>query len=355
MDKKILMLSTNVNGGIRTVIETYKNVGMFDKWNIQEVVTHSGGSFLSKILVAARAYCLVLYLLCLKKVSVIHIHASMRGSFYRKSIFVILAHFFRVPTVFHLHGSEFKQFYEVECNSIMKCYVRYIFNLADRVIVLSKEWESYITNKVKIRASVDVIYNFVEDVTFRDLDKNNQSILFMGLLGRRKGIFDLLDALIDLCKQFPAIKLYCGGDGDVEGVKRRISELGLGNNVEMLGWVTGKAKDDLFKRSEIFVLPSYNEGLPMAILESFRAGTPVISTYVGGIPEAIYDGEQGFLINPGDVESLKDCIVKILSDQNLKDNMGKSARNTFLSRFSAQVMKPELENIYRDLGARCTY
>jgi len=102
------------------------------------------------------------------------------------------------------------------------------------------------------------------------------------------------------------------------------------------------------RKASAYVLPSYNEGLPMSILEAMAAGLPVISTPIGGIPEAITDNVEGLLVQPGDVEALAQALRRILRDPIFARTMGAAARNKVASQFDARVIVPRVEEILNE-------
>jgi glycosyltransferase involved in cell wall biosynthesis len=117
----------------------------------------------------------------------------------------------------------------------------------------------------------------------------------------------------------------------------------------MLGLLSGKAKDDAMAAAHCLVLPSYGEGLPMAILEAMGQGRPVIATRVGAIPELVRDGQEGFLIEPGDVPALVECLVRVASDSDLVRRLGASARQRVEREYAIDVMVDRVADTYANL------
>jgi glycosyltransferase involved in cell wall biosynthesis len=102
----------------------------------------------------------------------------------------------------------------------------------------------------------------------------------------------------------------------------------------------------------VYARPSYNEGLPMSLLEAMAAGLPVLTTPIGGIPDAVRDGVEGWLVTPGDRVALAEALRKLFSDGAQRRAMGARARQRVESTFSAQVLLPQLEHLYRTLFTR---
>jgi len=130
----------------------------------------------------------------------------------------------------------------------------------------------------------------------------------------------------------------------------RAAELGLGDAVEILGWVGGYRKNELLAAADIFVLPSYNESLPISLLEAMSWGVPVISTTVGGIPELIRDGTDGFLIEAADVPALTRALAELADDADLRERMGSAGRSQVAESFSREAVLPRLEQLYADIS-----
>ena len=345
--------SGSAMGGIATVIRNYEEAGLFEKWGIIFLTTHAEGSASIKIFSAVYALYRFTMLLMQRRVALLHVHSAQHTSFWRKSIFVLVAFAAGGPVIFHLHGCEFMKFYNEGCGRIGKRFIRYILAKSSIVIALSTQWVQNI-ERISRKAHVVCVYNsvIVPAVQGALPQKKRQPILlFLGRLGSRKGTYDLLEALVRVKDKIPNVILKLGGDGELEQVMDRAKELGVERNIEILGWVRGDQKRSLLNEAAIYILPSYNEGLPMGILEAMSVGLPVISTTVGGIPDAIDSGIDGMLIEPGDVDGLAHAIERLLHDADFRQGMGNAAREKVVHNFSAEKVIPQLENLYRELGA----
>jgi glycosyltransferase involved in cell wall biosynthesis len=174
-------------------------------------------------------------------------------------------------------------------------------------------------------------------------------ILFLGYVGKRKGIFELLKALSLLKDSLPDIRLAICGDGQLDSARKMADELGISPNVEFHGWIGAEQRAKEFARASIFTLPSYDEGVPMAMLEAMAAGKAIVVTPVGGIPEVIKDRENGLLVPPGDPHALAQALREILEDSSLRKMLAENAERTVEVRFSPSVVLGQLSRIYESL------
>jgi glycosyltransferase involved in cell wall biosynthesis len=177
-----------------------------------------------------------------------------------------------------------------------------------------------------------------------------QRILYLGRLEAAKGVFELLAAASRLAPRFPALRLVFGGEGDCAALRRRAAELGLAERVELLGWLGPRERDAELARAEVFCLPSHAEGLPMAMLEAMAASKAVVATAVGGIPEALHDGDNGLLVPPRDEEALARALARLMGDTALRDRLAARARTRIEQHYSTEVVCGQLSAIYRELA-----
>jgi len=294
--KKILMCGSdlNVRGGMTSVIKNYLEYPDWGKYEICYIPTHIETN---KILVAAyffRAYIKIIFKALRGDFELAYFHTAERGSFFRKSILVHTFGKLGIKTVMHHHAAEFEEFY-ANLNDRMKHYVNYTLEKTNLNIVLSNRLIKMITDKAPT-ANVKVLYNAVETYEDNPYNPDARNILFLGRLGARKGTYDLLKVIKELDPLLPAdVKFYLCGDGEIDNVKKLITEYGIVHRIAHVGWINSEQKKEYFADTMINVLPSYNEGLPMSILETMAYGIPNISTGIASIPEVISDGKNGFI------------------------------------------------------------
>lgn len=349
--KLIVMLGTSPStmGGISSVVRVLGEGGLFERCPIRYITTHKDGSRVDKLVVAVRGWFTYLPLLLAGRIGLLHVHLSSRASFWRKSLFILPAYLRRVPVILHLHGGEFHIFFGQECGVLSRLLVRHVFERATRVVVLSEAWRAWVMQQFPA-CRVQVIYNPVTLPSMTSEARRGEAcVLFLGRIWEKKGAFHVIAAVAKICERFPHLRLCMGGDSETDKAMNLARELGIADRVELLGWVTGEEKDKYLRQASVFVLPSYNEGLPMAVLEAMAYGIPVVATPVGGIPEAITDGVEGFLVPPGDEVALADRLQRLLSDPALRDHMGRAARQKAEHVFSTEVVVPKFETLYAEL------
>ena len=126
-------------------------------------------------------------------------------------------------------------------------------------------------------------------------------------------------------------------------------ELGVEGQVELLGWVNGEIKDKAFRQAAVFCLPSYAEGFPMAVLDAWAYGLPVITTPVGGIPDVAIDSENLLLFHPGDIDTLAEKLDLIISDEVLRDKLSAASIKLAEEKFNLGTITEQVGEVYESL------
>lgn len=339
---------TRTKGGMATVISDMlanKTAGV----EFVHVVSHVEGGAAEKLTQASQAW---LRLLRERAVDVVHIHVASDASFYRKSAFVLQSRARGLPVVMHVHGADFDTFYN-RSNALQKAYIRQIFGWCSKVLVLSDFWKTYFQHHI-IQGKVEVLHNGVYPAAFAacyTMPANLNRFLFLGRLGQRKGVYDLLEAAEQLVKQqgYTNLEFYLAGDGELEEVQQLIEQKGLHDHVRVLGWMGDEEKRYWLQRADTMVLPSYNEGLPMSILEAMAAGKIIVSSRVGGIPDLVAEGVNGFLITPGDVHSLTQHLAYVATHPQEMTEMARRNQQKIEAEFNLETLNGWLMDMYRSI------
>ena len=352
--KGVAIIGTKARGGIHAVIENHIQAGVYSDYQRYVIVSHDDGSMFKRFYVYFTALWTLVGLLCRGKLAICHLHGSHKGSIYRKALFVFVCKLFNCKVIFHLHGSVFARVYD-DATVFYQSIVQYVLTSADSVFVLSNYWANYVS-AITPDADVNVINNFPSPVFERLFEERqfnqngNLSLLFLGYVGKRKGIYDLVDA-VSLLKQqgTTGFTITVGGNGEVAKLQQIIEERELCDYFNVVGWVTGEQKYELMKSADVLLLPSHNEGLPIAILEAMSSGLAVISTTVGGIPEAIPDDFSGLLIEPGDKRALADALLKYIINRNFVEGAALNARHRYDLHYSSTVNTRMIKDVLNNL------
>ena len=345
----IVMVGTSLDapGGMTSVIKTYRDCGFFEQWNVTYLSSYQRPGWMMQCQVMVRALAQFLALLLRGKVALLHVHSASRGSFWRKSIFCAIARAFDVPYIFHVHSGEFPSFLQKECGALAQAWVRHTLHRAQCVVVLTPGWRATLQELVP-EACVTVLGNPV--ITPQHLGTrraHTAHVLFLGRLRETKGVFDLVRAMPQVLARVPQATFTLAGDGDLAGVAYLAQTLGVQQSLNLPGWVEGASKDALLATAYVLVLPSYFEGLPICILEAMATGIPVVSTAIGGIPEALEHGASGTLVTPGDTAALATALIDTLLDRESSEHKRQRAFVRARANYSTAVILDALTELYR--------
>lgn len=350
-----LSTSLTTRGGISAVLQVYQRAGFFKEWRVHHVSSHTDqGGPIAKARAALGAAAAVWQHWLSAKTSVLHVHTASGPSFWRKLAIaapVLLSH---TPVVMHVHGGAFQAFFD-RCGPVRRWLIRSALERSALVLGLTDEWV-HTLRTIAPQARVQALVNPVEMPAPRRADAPpapvRDTILYLGLLERKKGAHDLLEAFARLPQARTTCKLVLAGSGDIEGLRALAHSLGIADRVILPGWIGPKEKSHWLERAACLALPSYAEGLPMAILEAMAQGVPVVASAVGGIPQVVRPGETGSLVTPGDLADLTTQLSRIMNDEPLRQRMGEAGRQRIAERYSAQAVLTTLSQTYESLGLK---
>lgn len=327
---RVLMIGNDpsVKGGITSVITRL----LCHDWHsdgveMQFIPTYIEASRVRQMLFYGRALWRIRREILANRPDVVHIHMSYKGSFYRAYGIHRLLQSYGVPDVIHLHGSEFQRWYE-SASGRLQSQVQSLLKECSACITLGERWNHAVLG-IEPGAHTVVISNAVPMPDARAAWRQNPfQVLFLGVLIRRKGVHDLLQAVQSLREQGVAesLRFVIAGTGAEEARLREMAAAyGINDLVTFVGWTDGERKAQLLKESQMLVLPSYNEGLPMAVLEALSYGLPVVATDVGDMAAAVRSDVNGYLVQPGDIEALAAAICKVSGDEQVYNRLSRGA------------------------------
>ena len=338
-----LGVSKKTKGGMTAVLVSY------DKYieNMRFIPTWKLGNKVVKSWYALQALVRTWFLLTFdKRIQIVHIHGAANASFERCKLFVSLAKKCGKKVILHEHAADFVEYYEAAAD---KQAITDTFRKCDSLIVLSQSWKEYFASIGMDTTKIHVLNNIVsppELLPEKHIADGKLHLMYMGEISKRKGGFDLLQAISDNKEYFKDKLVLRIGGNEVDGdIKTFIKEHGLEAFVSYEGWIAGKKKTDCLNWEDVYILPSYNEGLPIAILEAMAYSHPVISTPVGGIPEVIETGKNGILVQPGDTKAIADAIKYYIENPDAIKRHGDKAYQVVQNFFPEKVFD-DLKKIY---------
>ena len=273
--------------------------------------------------------------------AIYHIHGASYNSFSRKYLFYKILSFFKVKIIYHVHGGEFHLFYATSDDKKKK-KIKELINNVNGLICLSAFWKFFFLERFNPK-KIQTIANIVSIPSLQQSVKSDRfEFLFLGYISESKGIWLLLDVLESLKDMLEGKIIFnIGGNGEVEKLHELVKQKKLAGIVNYIGWVSDEKKNQYLNQSDAYILPSYNEGLPISILEAMTYKLPIISTNVGGIPGVLKDKVNGLLIEPGSKKELKNALEFVINNTAEFKRFGVS---------SLQFVKPHLpENVKKEL------
>lgn len=285
------------------------------------------------------------------EVAGVHVNMAERLSLVRKCIMVLWARALGLPVVLHLHAAQLHHFYRA-LPSAARVLVRWTFSKATRVVVLGRAAQEFVTRELGVRIErTEIVIN---GVPAGQLPRRVRApgapkrLLFLGNLSERKGVSDLLQALAQsVALRGGTLEAVIAGGGDVLGYEAKARTLGLESAVRFVGWADQIQAASLMASADMLVLPSYDEGLPLVILEALGHGVAVIATPVGEIPDELHDGEDVLLVNPGDVPALAGAIDRLASDDALQARLEEAGQCLYRRRYSLDQFGDAIARVHQ--------
>lgn len=260
---------------------------------------------------------------------------------------ILAARGLRRRLIVHIHGGE------LFASKPMPAWLKHLtaIGLAGGPIIVLSEAEREVIEKRFPRAEVVVLPNCVDlndAASFERSYDDNEAInlLFLGRISAPKGIHVLYDALAAAAAKGVRFRFVMAGAGpDADLYVARFREL-LGEQFVFSGVVTGAAKERLLQECQVFVLPSFFEGLPMALLESMAFGVVPIATAVGSIPSVVVHGQNGILVQTNDSAAIVDALECLASDRQLLRTLSTNGREAMVRHCNPESYVGRLRTVY---------
>lgn len=292
------------------------------------------------------------------KPNILHAHTATADGY----VGLILKRKYDLPLICSLRGSDINLYpYRDKLTMLL---TKKVISEADQIVSVSHAIKTAAEVIAKPKRSIKVVYNGCDFKLFSyseekrtlirnklGISRNAKIIIFVGKITKNKGIFDLITAFKKLSSKYTRLHLIIVGYGpEYDALEKLLSFNNFNKKVHLVGRQPQRIIHNYLSAADVFVLPSYDEGLPNALLEAMSCGLPVIATKVGGIPEAIEDRKSGILINSKDVESISKAIENILKDEESTKRMGINGKQIVEQKFSWVQNTEKMINIYEENG-----
>jgi glycosyltransferase involved in cell wall biosynthesis len=325
-----------------------------DAAELRPLDTRGGANALYSLWVLATALARIARGRISGKLAGVHVNMAERLSLFRKGAIIVACRALGVPVVLHLHAAQLHQFYH-SLPRPLQALTRWMFSLPASCVVLGSAARRFVVEELGVAPErVDIVINGVPEPTHARRvagQSNVQRVLFLGNLSERKGVSDLLQALALPGFDTAHLEVTVAGGGDVQAYEAKARQLGIDGFVRFAGWSDQQQAARLMARTDVLVLPSYDEGLPLVILEALANGVAVVCSPVGEIPSVLSDGVNACFVQPGDAAGIAAALQRVLREPELREALEHNGRALYEEQFSIAHFFSSVAHIHqRDFG-----
>lgn len=345
----------HVSGGVGTLLRY-----LIDAWShhaevrvpmrmpVRVIDTRGAGGMLAGASFYLRACVALLRGRLTGEVACAHIHMTTRGSALRKGVLCAASRALGIPVVLHLHGADFFEFHSA-LPGVLRAGLRLLVSRAETIVVIGSAWRARLIAEFSVQPGrVRVVPNGVPAAPAAVEDPDVPHILFLGRIGARKGVGDLIDALASPAMAQRRWRATIAGDGELAAYGARLDAAGLQGRVQMPGWQSPEQAATLLAGASILVLPSNHEVMPMAVLEAMARRVAVVTTPVGVIPEILRDGISARLVTPGAPHELAGALADLLDSPAERVRLADAAYQTWAGRLDIAVTAAAIQAVYAE-------
>lgn len=320
------------------------------RFTLKRLESRGGGRLVFSPLFLARAVGRILAEGARGRLAVTHLNLAERGSVYRKAVLLAATKLAGGRVLLHLHAAQIRQFHQT-LGGPGKALLGWMFRSADHTVVLGEVWRGWVADTFGVRPQrISIVYNGVPAIAVTRRTAPGFRLLFVGNLLERKGVADLLRAFASPAIQAREATLTLAGGGPVGQYQALAAELGVAGRVRFTGWVSQETARELMAESDALILPAYDEGLPLVILEALATRTPVICTPVGSIPEVLEDRVSALFVQPGQVTDIAAAILTLMDDAALRARLAEAGSVLYEQLFTMEAFARAIGGIYAALA-----
>lgn len=336
-----------------SVLRALLSSSLAGRRRLRMVPTYRGTRRVRRVLLFAGAIARLVLWSLRGRGRLVHVHATVRGSSYRKAVCVLVAKALRRRVILHVHsGAGDIAAFRSRLGRTGGLLVRAGLRRADAVLAVSAASAAALEEAAGI-GPVTVVPNpapHVDDPPDRGEPRTAARAVYLGgFENDAKGGDVLLEALPEMLERVPEASVTLAGPGYLPAGAR--PWIDREPRVEWVGWLDAEAKDEALRAAEVFVLSSRSEGLPVALLEAMGYGLAIVATTVGGIPDTVEDGRDAQLVAPEDPAALADALARALGDATLRRRLADGAARR-AAELDPDLIAARLDDIYAELLAR---
>lgn len=340
---RVLIVGTSkyTRGGITAAIKAQQQGEQWKQFHCKWIGYHVDRANWIKIMYYLLA--MLRYILNVPFYQIVHFQFSLPTDARRSYYFFKIAKLFRKKTIVHLHCGD-------QLQEIWSPMYDELFTQSDIALVLSPSIKRKVEEYIGTNHRVEVLYNPCPTIlSVTPFEKRKNEILFAGTLNANKGYADLITGFSKIAKKHPDWKVVFAGNGQVEQAKVIAKKFGVKDQCQFLGWVNGEQKDAAFRRASILCLASYQEGFPMAVLDAWAYGVPIVTTPAGGLIDIINEEKNGLLFEAGNCDQLAVKLENIISNSTLREHIARESKMMSKTTFNINNLNKKLGEIYRRL------
>lgn len=335
-------------GGISRVVSVWQGAGILGAETVQYVAS-VGGDDEGRVVWLLRALWRFV-LVMVSRPELVYVHTASNRSFFRKTLFILVAKIWRCRVVLHVHPTAFWVRFLPGLRGLSRHYAMRLLNAIDVFVVLT-EGQAEMVRTAFPGAPVYVLNNPVDVQGLSDggrFQRKPNSLLYLGWYVREKGVFELVDAVGLLRARGLEVELDCYGTMGAKELADYVRARGLDGVVRVNGWIGVGEKIEALHKTAVFVFPSHNEGVPNAVLEAMATGTPIVSTLAGGLAEVLRNGENSLIAEINNPTDLANQIARCLQDGELRARIGKAAKRDTEERYDVTLAGKRLLSILKE-------
>lgn len=350
-NKTILIVSvTSQTGGkgvfTSLLLETLQNNNV-KYYHINNQRTKSNNRFLKTIehiwSFISYKFIFVGYLIS-RKIDIVQLHTSGGFDFIDYSFFIVLSKIFNKKTIVRFGGDDFEFFFTSK-KSLTQQYFKWIINIVDIWIVQSEYWKSLFHNLTKKpQNKMFILPNFVNTKLYNlDVNKFSRELEVLFIPGSdlmRKGYYDAIIPIKDVAVKYRKINFHIAG-------RIQDTELQMFPNIHIYDYITGDTKIGLFNKCQIFLLPTYAEGFPNALVEAMSSGMGIITSNIPQITCLVEDGVNSLFINTNAPHEIHEKLLLLIENRKMIEELGNAAKNTADELYSIEHLPEYLKTLYQ--------